>query len=236
MHCKITLKNTYKKENPLTDNTLDSINQRYSGLSESACCLSCGGAANRSNPKPGEVCLDLGSGRGNDVIRLAEAVGSTGYVYGVDISDGMLEKARRNARKLGIDNADFLKSSLDALPLGEETVDLVISNCTINHVSDKSAVWREVYRVLRKGGRFVVSDIYSLGEVPGEYRLNPEAVAECWAGSVPRETWLETVRSAGFTDVEILEESAPYPKGAVTVASFTVSGRKPARTCQCGRR
>jgi SAM-dependent methyltransferase len=218
------------------DNTLGSINERYSGLAESSCCLSCGGAVTRSDPKTGEVCLDLGSGRGNDVLRLAEAVGSAGYVYGVDISDGMLEKARRNAHKLGVENAAFLKSALDSLPLEGETVDLVVSNCTINHAYDKSAVWREVYRVLRKGGRFVVSDIYSLGEVPEEYRTDPEAVAECWAGSVPREAWLESVRSAGFTDIEILEESAPYPKGAVTVASFTVMGRKPSRTCHCGRR
>ncbi|MHB9028695.1 MAG: methyltransferase domain-containing protein [Candidatus Latescibacterota bacterium] len=220
----------------MEDTTLGPIRERYSGLAESACCLSCGGAVNRSDPKPGEVCLDLGSGRGADVLRLADAVGSTGYVYGVDISDGMLEKARRNARKLGVENAAFLQSTLDALPFGEETVDLVISNCTINHAPDKRAVWREVYRVLRQGGRFVVSDIYSLGEVPAEYRNDPEAVAECWAGSIPRETWLETVRSAGFTNIEILEESAPYPKGAVTVASFTVAGRKPARTCHCGRR
>ncbi|MFA6471726.1 MAG: methyltransferase domain-containing protein [Candidatus Latescibacterota bacterium] len=220
----------------MKDSTLVSINERYSGLSESTCCLSCGGAMSKSDPKPGEVCLDLGSGRGNDVLRLAEAVGSTGFVYGVDISDGMLEKARKNARKLGVENVAFLQSTLDALPLERETVDMIISNCTINHASDKPAVWREVYRVLREGGRFVVSDIYSLEEVPEEYSCDPEAVAQCWAGSVPKETWIETVRAAGFTDIEILEESAPYKKGAVNVASFTVTGRKSARTCHCGRR
>lgn len=215
---------------------LESINERYSTLAESACCLSCGGAAGHGDPKPGEVCLDLGSGRGTDVLRLAGEVGPTGYVYGVDISEGMLEKARKTAEKLGVENAAFLQSTLDSLPLGNGMVDLVISNCTINHASDKPAVWREVYRVLRDGGRFVVSDIYSIGEVPEEYRTNPEAVAECWAGSVPRADYLETVRAAGFTDIAILEESAPYPKGAVEVASFTLAGRKPSRACCCGRR
>lgn len=220
----------------MEDKNLASINNRYSDLAESSCCLSCGGAAGLSDPKPGEVCLDLGSGRGTDVLRLAETVGPGGFVYGVDISEGMLEKARKTARTLGVENVSFLQCPLESLSIEDGAVDLVISNCTLNHAADKDAVWREVFRVLRPGGRFVVSDIYSIGEVPEEFRTDPDAVAECWAGSVPKETWLETVRTAGFTDVNILEESAPYPKGAVKVASFTVAGRKPSRTCQCGRR
>ncbi len=220
----------------MEDKNLESINNRYSGLAESSCCLSCGGAAGLSDPKSGEVCLDLGSGRGTDVLRLAETVGPSGFVYGVDISAGMLEKARKTARTLGVENVSFLQCPLDSLSIENGIVDLVISNCTINHAPDKAAVWREVFRVLRDGGRFVVSDIYSLGEVPEEYCSDPDAVAECWAGAVPKEDWLETVRNAGFTDVEIMEESAPYPKGAVEVASFTVAGRKPSRACCCGRR
>ena len=220
----------------MEDKNLASINERYSKLAESSCCLSCGGAAGHSDPRPGEVCLDLGSGRGNDVLRLAETVGPEGFVYGVDVSEGMLEKARLTAERLGVTNVAFLFSSLQTLPLEEETVNLVISNCTINHAADKAAVWREVYRVLRKGGRFVVSDIYALGEVPEEYSNDPTAVAECWAGSVTRDEYLKTLNDAGFTGIAILEESKPYPKGAIEVASFTITGNKPAHTCNCGRR
>ena len=220
----------------MEDKNLKSINERYSALAESSCCLSCGGAAGHSEPRPGEVCLDLGSGRGNDALRLAEAVGPEGFVYGVDISEGMLERARLTAERLGVANVSFLFSPLHALPLDEGAVNLVISNCTINHAADKAAVWREVYRVLRCGGRFVVSDIYALGEVPEEYRNDPEAVAECWAGAATREEYLRTLIDSGFTGITILEESKPYPKGAIEVASLTITGKKPAHTCNCGRR
>ena len=110
---------------------------------------------------PGEVCVDLGSGRGTDVIRLAEEVGAEGFVYGIDISDGMLTKAEATARKLGVSNVKFIKTDLQNLLLNDKSVDLVISNCTINHAPDKQRVWNEIARILKKGGRFVVSDIYS---------------------------------------------------------------------------
>lgn len=210
------------------------INLRYSDLAESSCCLSCGGAINHSEAAPGEVCVDLGSGRGTDALRLAETVGSKGFVYGLDISDGMLQKARKNAEKLGVNNVRFIKTNLEHLPLEDEKVNLVISNCTINHADDKQAVWNEVYRILKPGGRFVVSDIYSLQPVPEEYRTDPAAVAECWAGSVTRETYAAQLSKAGFSDVQILEESDPYPKGKIEVASWTLLGKKPsAGTCSC---
>src|ERR1035437_4318067 len=129
------------------------INERYSKLAEDTCCLSCGGAINFSEPQPGEICVDLGCGRGNDVIRMAQAVGEKGLAYGLDISDGMIEKAQKNASNLGITNAQFIKSELESIKLPSKIADLLISNCTINHASDKSAVWNEVYRVLKKGGR-----------------------------------------------------------------------------------
>ncbi len=210
------------------------INVRYSELAETSCCLSCGGAINHSEPAPGEICADLGSGRGSDVIRLAESVGETGFAYGIDISDGMLAKARRTAEKLGITNVEFRKSNLEDLPLSDGSIDLLISNCTINHASDKQRVWDEVYRVLRKGGRFVVSDIYSLQPVPDKYRNDPEAVAECWAGSVTREVYVSQLEQAGFKDVQILEESDPYEKGSIEVVSWTILGIKPSgHSCSC---
>jgi len=204
----------------------EAINERYSSLSETSCCLSCGGAINHAKAEPGEVCVDLGSGRGNDVIRLAEAVGSNGYVYGIDISEGMIVKAKANLEKFEIINAEIVEAELEKIPLNSNSVDLVISNCTINHASDKPAVWSEVYRILKSGGRFVVSDIYATQPIADEYRNDPMAVAECWAGSVTRAEYLTMLEKAGFNDIKILEESKPYPKGKAEVASFTISGTK----------
>ena len=209
------------------------INKRYTKLAESACCLSCGGAINYSEAAEGEICIDLGSGRGTDVLRLAETVGNNGFVYGIDISEGMLQKARSTADRLGIKNVEFIKSPLEKINLADSIADLVISNCTINHSLDKQAVWNEVFRILRKGGRFVVSDIYSVDPVPEEYRNDPVAVSECWAGSVPRNEYLDQLRKAGFLSVQIIEESAPYEKGKVIVSSWTIAGRKPSGKCDC---
>lgn len=209
------------------------INSRYSELAETECCLSCGGAINYAEPKNGEVCVDLGSGRGTDVLRMAESVGETGFVYGIDISDGMLEKARRNAEKFGATNVSFVRSELEKLELPDKTADLVISNCTLNHASDKQAVWNEIYRILKKGGRFVISDIYATSTIADEYRNDPVAVAECWAGSVTRSEYMQHLERAGFASVEILEESAPYSKGNAEVCSFTIAGKK-AAGCACG--
>ena len=207
------------------------IDLRYSGLAESACCLSCGGAVDHGEPREGEVCVDLGSGRGQDVLRMAEAVGATGMVYGIDTAEGMLDKARRTAQKMGVSQVKFLRAELESLPLPDGHVDLLVSNCTLNHARDKTAVWNEIHRVLAPGGRFVVSDIYSLEEVPDEYRNDPEAVAECWAGAQTRQVYLDTVAAAGLNDVSILEESKPYDKGHIRVASFTVRGSKKKRCC-----
>ncbi len=204
----------------------DQIQIRYSTLAEDTCCLSCGSAIDYSKAKPGEVCVDLGSGRGSDVLRLAETVGENGFAYGIDISDGMLVKARKKALKLGINNVEFIKSNLEEIKIKSDTIDLIISNCTINHASDKFRVWLEIERILKKNGRFVVSDIYSIGEVPDMYRNDPEAVAECWAGSTTKQEYLETLTKVGFKDIEIIEESAPYKKGKIEVVSFTIAGRK----------
>jgi len=210
------------------------INLRYSELAQTSCCLSCGGAINHSKAVAGETCVDLGSGRGTDVLRLAESVGPAGFVYGIDISDGMLDKARHHAAQLGVGNVSFLKANLEALPIEDGTVDLVISNCTINHADDKQKVWNEIFRILGNGGRFVISDIYSMTPVPEEYRNDPEAVAECWAGSVTRDEYVDQLGKAGFTDVQILEESEPYAKGKVEVVSWTILGTKRSKkTCSC---
>jgi arsenite methyltransferase len=209
------------------------INKRYSELAESSCCLSCGGAINYSEVSPGEVCVDLGSGRGTDVLRLAEDVGKGGFVFGIDISDGMILKAKGTADRLGMMNVEFIHSPLEKIKLGDEIADLVISNCTINHAADKQKVWNEVFRILKKGGRFVVSDIYSSETVPDEYKNDPVAISECWAGSVTREEYLEQLRIAGFTNINIIEESDPYEKGKVMVSSWTIAGKRLSDRCNC---
>jgi arsenite methyltransferase len=204
----------------------EQIQIRYTKLAEDSCCLSCGSAIEYAEPREGEVCVDLGSGRGIDALRMAEKVGNGGFVYGVDVSDGMIEKAEKNAAKLGIQNVKFIKSELEDIKIDDETIDLIISNCTINHALDKRKVWSEIERILRKGGRFVVSDIYSTAEVPEVYKTDPAAVAECWAGAVTKQEYLETLFNAGFKSIEILEESAPYPKGSIEVVSFTIAAKK----------
>jgi ubiquinone/menaquinone biosynthesis C-methylase UbiE len=209
------------------------INKRYSELASSDCCLSCGSAINYSDAKPGQVCVDLGSGRGTDAIRLAGKVGTDGFVYGIDISDGMIEKANQTASKLKINNVKFIKSEFEKIDITSNTADIVISNCSINHAANKQDVWNEIYRILKSGGSFIISDIYSISPVPEEYKNDPEAVSECWAGAVTREEYLNNIRIAGFSDINIMEESTPYEKGKIKVASWTISGTKPSAKC-CG--
>ena len=212
---------------------ISAINIRYGELAATECCLSCGGAINHAIPKSGEVCVDLGSGRGTDVLRMADEVGETGFVYGIDISNGMIAKARQNAAKFEVQNVSFIQCELEKIDLPDSVADLVISNCTINHASDKNAVWSEVYRILKKGGRFVVSDIYATIPISEEFRNDPVAIAECWAGSVTRDEYLSTLTKSGFTGIEIIEESKPYQKGKAEVASITIAGKKPSGGCRC---
>ena len=212
----------------MSRNASRAINTQYSELAESSCCLSCGAALSHCAPEPDEVGVDLGSGRGNDVLRIAEIVGEQGFAYGVDIAEGMLESARSKAERLGVHNAGFVKSELEKIDLDDEVADFIISNCTINHARDKQAVWKQIFRILKPGGRFVVSDIYTTAEVPEKHRNDPALVAECWAGAATRDEYLQTLLRAGFVNIEIIEESLPYDKGKIRVASITLAGKKPA--------
>lgn len=202
------------------------IEKRYVTLVNDKSSLSCGGSINYAKPVRGEVCVDLGSGRGQDTIKLAKLVGEEGFAYGIDMTGKMIEKAWENSKKENLKNIDFLNSTMEKIPLEDNTIDLLISNCAINHASDKTAVWTEVYRVLKKGGRFVVSDIYSLKPVPKKYATDPVAVAQCWAGSVTKDVYIDTLLKAGFNNLTILEESEPYKKEAIEVVSYTIKGIK----------
>lgn len=212
-------------------NTVE-IQKRYTELANTDCCISCGGAINYTEIKAGEVCVDLGSGRGTDVIRMAEQTGETGYAYGMDITDEMIEKAKKNAEKLSVNNVSFLKGELESLPIEDKFVDLVISNCTLNHAKDKAKTWSEIHRILKPGGRFVVSDIYATQAVPEEYSTNPAYVAECWGGSITKEEYLNIINNLGFKNFTIIEESKPYSKGKIEVCSFTIAAIKKS-DCGC---
>ncbi len=205
------------------------LENRYGALAPQPVSLSCGGAAELVDAKSGDVCVDLGCGRGGDVIKLARKVGATGHVIGLDASATMIETAKQRAANEGVGQVTLRQSSLDALVLGDESVDWVVSNCALNHATDKAAVWREIFRVLRPGGRFVVSDIFAVEAIAAEFRNDPVAVAECWAGAETKPEYLAHVAAAGLVDVRIETERAPYRKAQALLASFTLSGRRPAR-------
>ena len=165
--------------------------------------LGCGNPTALAQLNPGEIVLDLGSGGGIDVILSAKRVGPTGRAYGLDFTDDMLALARENQRKAGIENVEFLKGEIENIPLPDNTVDVVISNCVINLSGDKDRVIAESFRVLKPGGRFAVSDVVVRGEVPAEIRKNVELWVGCVAGALQETEYREKLTAAGFEDVDI---------------------------------
>ena len=163
----------------------------------------CGNPTALAELKPGERVLDLGSGGGIDVLLSARRVGPTGFAYGLDMTDAMLELAERNRIEAGVENVRFLRGVIEDIPLLDNTVDVVISNCVINLSADKGQVLREAYRVLSPGGRFAVSDIVFLGQFPQAIRSDLEAWAGCIAGALEEETYRQLLSEAGFTNIEI---------------------------------
>jgi arsenite methyltransferase len=169
--------------------------------------LGCGNPLAFSTLKEGDVVLDLGSGAGFDSFLAARKVGKTGKVIGVDMTPEMIARATANAEAGGYDNVEFLLGDIEALPLLEHSVDVAISNCVINLVPDKEKVFRELYRVLRPGGRFMVSDLVLLKELPERVRTSVEAYVGCVAGAILKDQYLAIIRGAGFEDVRIVDES-----------------------------
>jgi arsenite methyltransferase len=207
-----------------TDEALKgAVAARYDGLASACCSLSCGHALDRAAPAPGEVLVDLGCGRGQDVIRAAGRVGPKGAAIGVDLSEEMLGTARASVPPF-LGNVRFVRSDLEALALDPASADAVVSNCTINHAPDKAAVYREIHRVLRPGGRFVVSDVIADTALPESVRRDPAAWAACYGGAITEAEYLAAIRDAGFATIEVLERSDPYEKGGVLVRSITVRG------------
>ena len=168
-----------------------------------AASLGCGNPIALAQLEPGDTVLDLGSGGGIDVLLSAKRVGPTGKAYGIDMTDEMLALARENQRKAGATNVEFLRGTIEAVPLPDSSVDVVISNCVINLSSDKDAVLREAFRVLKPGGRFAVSDIVVRGEVPADFRRSMELWVGCIAGALEESEYAAKLRATGFDEVDI---------------------------------
>jgi arsenite methyltransferase len=215
--------------------------------------LGCGNPTALLALEPGQTVLDLGSGGGIDVLLSAKRVGPTGKAYGLDMTDEMLALARENQRKAGATNVEFLQGTIEAIPLPDNSVDVIISNCVINLSSDKDAVLREAFRVLKPGGRFAVSDVIVRGDVPADIRRSMELWVGCIAGALEETEYGAKLRAAGFADVDVepwriykVEDARAFlADSGVDVdrvaseiegrfASAFVRGRKPqARSC-CG--
>ncbi len=165
--------------------------------------LGCGNPTALIELKPGQTVLDLGSGGGIDVLLSARRVGPTGKVYGLDMTDEMLALARANQQKAGVTNVEFLKGEIESIPLPDQSVDVVISNCVINLSTDKDRVLREAFRVLKPGGRFAVSDVVVRGPVPDEIRRNVELWIGCVAGALQETDYRARLEAAGFSDVSV---------------------------------
>lgn len=190
--------------------------------------LGCGDPVRFSGIEEGMTVLDLGAGGGIDVFLSAKQVGPTGRAIGLDMTDEMLERAETNRTKLGLWNTVFLKGEIEQIPLPGRSVDRVISNCVINLVPDKEKAFREIHRVLREGGSFVISDIVTDGTIPEVYREDPFLWSGCIAGAMDRTAYLETIQKSGFRDVRVLTEKRTSEQGNLpfSVHSVTVTAVK----------
>ena len=238
---------------PITSNLYSDAETGDLPVEAVAASLGCGNPTALIALQPGETVLDLGSGGGIDVLLSAKRVGPAGKAYGLDMTDEMLALARENQRKAGATNVEFLKGTIEAIPLPDNSVDVIISNCVINLSSDKDAVLREAFRVLKPGGRFAVSDVVVRGDVPADVRRSMELWVGCIAGALEEKEYAAKLRAAGFTDVE-LEEWRVYrvddaraflaeggidvdrlaPEVDGRIASAFVRARKPEAKSCCG--
>jgi SAM-dependent methyltransferase len=214
--------------------------------------LGCGNPTALIDLRQGETVLDLGSGGGIDVLLSAKRVGPTGKVYGLDMTDEMLALARENQRHAGVESVEFLKGEIEHIPLPDQSVDVVISNCVINLSADKSRVLCEAFRVLKPGGRFAVSDVVARGSVPAEVRQSMSLWVGCIAGALEEQEYIHKLTAAGFTSVSVeptrvyeiedarklLEDAgvdvdAIAAQAAGSLMAAFVRATRPARSC-CG--
>src|ERR1700683_4043490 len=188
---------------PITSNLYDSSQAGQIPEEALLASLGCGNPTALAQLNPGEVVLDLGSGGGIDVLLSAKRVGPSGKAYGLDMTDEMLALANENKRKAGVENVEFLKGEIEHIPLPDNSVDVIISNCVINLSSDKDKVMREALRVLKPGGRFAVSDVVTRGEMPDEIRQSMLLWVGCIAGALEENDYRGKLAAAGFETIEI---------------------------------
>ena len=238
---------------PITSNLYSAAETGDLPAEAVAVSLGCGNPTALIELLPGDTVLDLGSGGGIDVLLSAKRVGPTGKVYGLDMTDDMLALARENQRKAGVTNVEFLKGTIEAIPLPDRSVDVIISNCVINLSVDKDAVFREAFRVLKPGGRFAVSDVVMRGAVPAEIRRSLELWVGCVAGALQEEEYAAKLQAAGFADATVepwrvyrvedaravladagIDVDRVGPDIDGKIASAFIRARKPEATSCCG--
>lgn len=207
--------------------------------------LGCGIPIEAADLKPGQVVLDLGSGAGNDVFVARRSVGETGKVIGVDMTPDMIKKARENLARMGYDNVEFRLGEIEALPVGGGSVDRILSNCVLNLVPDKGRAFSEMFRVLKPGGSFGISDVVLEGEFPDDLRKAAELYVGCVSGAMQKTEYLDSLRAAGFAGIEVVKERIiqlpddlleayltaaqrdSLKESGVRILSVTVRGTKP---------
>jgi arsenite methyltransferase len=188
---------------PITSNLYNAMQEGEVPETALKASLGCGNPTALAELKPGETVLDLGSGGGIDVLLSARRVGPTGKAYGLDMTDEMLALAEENKRKSGMTNVEFLKGEIESIPLPDNSVDVIISNCVINLSGDKDRVLKEAFRVLKPGGRFAVSDVIVRGDVPAEIKKNMELWVGCVAGALGDYEYVAKLAKAGFENIDI---------------------------------
>ncbi len=212
--------------------------------------LGCGLPTEFARIYPGAVVIDLGSGAGNDCFIARAETGESGRVIGIDFTPAMVEKARYNAQKLGYDNVAFHHGDIEDMPVSDAVADIIVSNCVLNLVPNKNGVFREMFRVLKPGGHFSISDVVIIGELPDALRYDAEMYAGCVAGAIQKEDYLDLIRQNGFTNLTLQKEKAisipddildrylkgealtQFKQGDTGIFSITVYAEKPGATAQ----
>ncbi len=201
------------------------IQGRYETEATSCCSLGCGNTLEALSIATGENILDLGCGRGEETLQAACLTGPHGLVTGLDLTEAMVAMARENAKTAGIANAEFVQGDIEALPFPDDSFDGVMSNCVINHAPDKLRVYREIRRVLRTGGRFVIADAVTREPLPEHVKNDPEAWAQCYGGAVTETEYLKAIQTAGFSEIYILNRRE-YLKNGFDFISLTIKAVK----------
>ncbi len=206
----------------------EQIQIRYTRESTSGSNLSCGGAIDFAKVMPGEIILDLGCGRGRETFAAALQAGASGKAYGLDLTKAMVDVATAAADaspdvQNGSMQVEFVQGDIENLPFADQMFDVIISSCVINHARDKERVYREIYRILKPGGRFIVADAMTKHPLPDEVKADPQAWADCYGGAITQEEYFDSISRAGFWELTVLSKRE-YLKNGYDFMSLTLHG------------